>query len=477
MRRTAISTCPPRFSTPRTPERASFGPAVARVAEHYFGRVLMPWQRHVLDVALEIDPDTGLLAYDEIGLTVPRQSGKTSIVMPLGLHRFLNAKDFLPRQEMIYTAQTRSHARKKWEKEFVADCEDSKRLAGKFRVRRQLGDESIWFPATRGVFSIESVGETSGHGGTLDVGYVDEAFAQIDDRLEQAFKPAMSTRDSSQFWVVSTAGTTKSTYLRGKVERGRAVCTRLRRGVAYFEWSAPEGMDPADPATWRSCMPALGITQTEAKIQGHRESMEAPEFARAYLNQWNEALTEQKLPASSWRGCLDPDSVIVGAPVYAVEVSWDRSWTAISAAGFTTAGLPAVEVIKYDPGTEWVIPWLKARSDSCRSVVLDRTSPAGSLLPELTQRSHGLNLKIAGARDLAQGCGSLYDAVVTEQLRHRGQAQLDAAMAAAATRQLGDVWVWDRKGSPLDISPITSATLALWGLPSARLGEPSVYVF
>ncbi len=464
MRQTATSTCPPRFSTPRSPERASFGPAVARVAEHYFGRVLMPWQRHVLDVALEIDPDTGLLAYDEIGLTVPRQSGKTSIVMPMGLHRFLNTKDFLPRQEMVYTAQTRNHARKKWEREFVADCEDSTRLAGKFKVRRQLGDESIHFPATRGVFSIESVGETSGHGGTIDVGYVDEAFAQVDDRLEQAFKPAMSTRDSSQFWVVSTAGTLKSTYLRAKVERGRAVCTRLRRGVAYFEWSAPEGADPADPATWWSCMPALGITQNVAKIQGHRDSMEAPEFARAYLNQWNEALAEQKLPAASWRGCLDPQSVIVGPPVFCVEVSWDRSHSAITAAGFTAGGLPAVEVVRYDPGTDWVVPWLTARRESTRCVVVDRSGPAGSLLPDMTQPAAGLNLKIAGTRDLAQGCGALFDAVVTEQLRHRGQAQLDIALVAASTRQLGDVWVWDRKGSPLDISPITSATLALWGL-------------
>lgn len=466
MTTTQASTCPPRFSTPRSPERASFGPAVARVAEYYFGRVLMPWQRHVLDVALEIDPETGLLAYDEIGLTVPRQSGKTSIVMPLALHRFLNFKDFLPRQEMIYTAQTRTHARKKWEKEFVADCEDSKRLAGKFRVRRQLGDESIWFPATRGVFSIESVGETSGHGGTLDVGYVDEAFAQVDDRLEQAFKPAMSTRPSSQFWVVSTAGTMKSTYLRGKVERGRAICTRLRRGVAYFEWSAPEGADPDDPATWQSCMPALGITQTVAKIQGHRDSMEAPEFARAYLNQWNEAVSEQKLPAASWRGCLDPHSMIVGPPVFCPEVSWDRSHAAIVAAGFTAAGMPAVEVVKYDDGTDWVVPWLTERRSDCRCVVVDRTGPAGSLLPELTQPSAGVNLKIAGARDLAQACGSLFDAVVTEQLRHRGQSQLDSALPPAATRQLGDVWVWDRKGSPVDIAPVVAMTLALWGLSS-----------
>jgi hypothetical protein len=436
------------------------------VAEQFFGRVLMPWQRHVLDVALEIDPDTGLLAYDEIGLTVPRQSGKTSIVMPMVTHRFLHAAFFLPRQECIYTAQTRIAARRKWEKEFVADCEDSTRLRGKFLVRRQTGDESIRFPATRGSLGIESVKETSGHGGTLDLAYVDEAFAQVDDRLEQAFKPAMVTRPNSQLWVVSTAGTMKSTYLRGKVERGRALCTRLRRGVAYFEWSAPEGADPDDPATWRTCMPALGITQTEAKIQGHRESMEAPEFARAYLNQWNEALAEQKLPPASWRGCLDPDAVITGPPVFCVEVSWDRSHTAVVAAGFTTAGLPAVELVKYDPGTDWVLPWLQERRGKYRCVVVDRSAPAGSLLPDMTQPGAGVDLKVAGARDLAQGCGAIFDAVVTEQLRHRGQSQLNVALAAASTRQLGDVWVWDRKGSPLDIAPITGATLALWGLSS-----------
>jgi hypothetical protein len=464
------STCPPRYSTPRSPERPTFGPAVTRVAEFYFGRTLMPWQQHVLDVALEIDPETGLLAYDEIGLTVPRQSGKTSIVMPMAAHRFLNRDFFLPRQQVLYTAQTRIAARQKWEKEFVADCEDSKRLQGKFVVRRAIGDETIRFPGTRGQLGIEAVKETSGHGGTLDIGYVDEAFAQVDDRLEQAFKPAMVTRPNSQFWVVSTAGSSKSTYLRGKVERGRALASRLRHGVAYFEWSADDDTDPADVATWRSCMPALGITQTEAKIRSFFESMELGEFSRAFLNRWNDHTTEQKIPAASWRGCLDRNAPIVGQPVFCVEVSWDRSHAAIVAAGFTASGLPAVEVVKYEAGTEWVLPWLQQRRGQYRCLVVDRSGPAGSLLPDLTAPGLFLDLKIAGTRDLAQACGALYDAAVTEQLRHLGQAQLDLALSGALVRQLGDVWVWDRKASAVDVSPITGATLALWGLSSYSAG-------
>mgnify|MGYP002147943804 CR=1 FL=1 len=33
----------------------------------------------------------------------------------------------------------------------------------------------------------------------------DEAFGLVDDRMDQAFRPAMITRPQAQFWIVSTA--------------------------------------------------------------------------------------------------------------------------------------------------------------------------------------------------------------------------------------------------------------------------------
>ena len=41
----------------------------------------MPWQRHVADIAYELDEETGRLAYREVRLTVPRQSGKTTLML------------------------------------------------------------------------------------------------------------------------------------------------------------------------------------------------------------------------------------------------------------------------------------------------------------------------------------------------------------------------------------------------------------
>src|SRR6266508_5204234 len=68
--------CPPLYATPRDPTRKTLGGAVAKVAKA-LGTPLMPWQRLVADVAMEVDPRTGRLVYGEVVVTTPRQQGKT----------------------------------------------------------------------------------------------------------------------------------------------------------------------------------------------------------------------------------------------------------------------------------------------------------------------------------------------------------------------------------------------------------------
>src|SRR4051812_41305730 len=112
---TSSVVCRPRWATPRSPERDTLGPRVAEVAAQ-LGMPLMPWQRDVIDVAMEVNPATGRLAYREVGLTVPRQSGKTSLILATAVHRALG---FGRRQNISYAAQTRQDARKKWEDEHL----------------------------------------------------------------------------------------------------------------------------------------------------------------------------------------------------------------------------------------------------------------------------------------------------------------------------------------------------------------------
>jgi phage terminase large subunit-like protein len=452
------------------------------MARYHLGRELMPWQKYVAARALEIDPETGLFAYREVRLTVPRQSGKTTILFALMLHRAMQTDAFGRRQQIAYAAQTGKDARKKWIEDWVPEVEESKTLRNprRLKIHRATGHEGFSFPRSASRFGLVASTKKAGHGGTLDLAFVDEAFAQPDDRLEQAFRPAMSTRTSPQLWIVSTAGDADSTYLRAKVDGGRMLAERGEtHGVAFFEWSAPEGSDPEDPAVWRACMPALGITQTEETIRGDYLSMRDGEegvdgFRRAYLNEWVDRRAEIVIPLPSWRACRDPESALAdGArPVFALDVSPDRAWGAVALAGLRADTLPHAKVIDHHPGTEWMVDRVVElyRKHRPPFVVLDPAGPVGSLVPALEKAR--IRLKLMSARDMAQACGALYDATITQQWRHPGQSMLDAALTGAAKRPLGDAWALGRKHSTSDICPLVAVVGALWGLNTMRNNAP-----
>jgi len=453
------SFCPPRFATQRSPHRETLGGRAAEVAT-LLGTPLMPWQRHVLDVALEVDPATGLLAYREVVLTVPRQSGKTLLLLCLMVHRALG---FGSRQRILYTAQTRNDARKKWEDEHVRTLEESP-FASMFSVRYNNGNEAIrWNNGS--MHALVAPTEKAAHGETLDIGAIDEAFAQVDGRLEQAMKPAMITRPQPQLWVVSTAGTDKSVYLRGKVDAGRARCSLgVTDSVAYFEWSAPENADPADPDVWAGCMPALGHTVLERAIRVEFESMDRPEFRRAFLNQWPDSFpVDAVIPGEVWQALKDPKSSAQDPVAFAADMTPDRAFASIAVAGRRRDGRLHVEIVENTRGSEWVVPRLlelRAKWKPCAFVV-DGAGPAGSLIAPL--EAAGVEVLKPSARDAAQACGGLYDAATQGQLRHRDQPELNTALAGAKRRELGDAWAWARKNVSVDISPLVAATLALWG--------------
>ena len=100
-------------------------------------------------------------------------------------------------------------------------------------------------------------------------------------------QPAMMTRPNLQLWVVSTAGTPhrSSVFLGAGPDRPPGSRRRVDApAIAFFEWSAPDDADPADPDTWRACMPALGSHRFRGRRQGGAQvDVPRSQFARAYL--------------------------------------------------------------------------------------------------------------------------------------------------------------------------------------------------
>src|SRR5688572_27533433 len=253
--------CPPRFATRRRSERETFGPELAAVADK-LGQPFMPWQRLVADVGGEIDPLTGLPAYREIRVTVPRQSGKTTLFLSWQINRCVSRRWKHP-QRSVFTAQTGKDARDKWIDELFPLIRNSqiKSLVSvkgsRLEINEGMGNEAIKF-RTGSLIRLLSTSTSSGHSKTLHQAVMDEVWHDTDDRREQGLRPAMITVDDAQLLVCSTAGTVNSTVLNRKVETGReAVAEDLGFGVAYFEWSAPESWDPLDEASYVTFMPAL----------------------------------------------------------------------------------------------------------------------------------------------------------------------------------------------------------------------------
>jgi hypothetical protein len=171
--------------------------------------------------------------------------------------------------------------------------------------RRAFGSEAFVF-RNGSMIMLASGTEASDHGDTLHMAVIDEAWAQRDDTIEQAVRPAMMTIRGAQLWIVSTAGNELSSYFRGKVEDGRAMAELgATDTAAYFGYSAPDDADPADPATWWGCMPALGWTVTPETVQADFATMQLAEFRRAYLCQWPEVAKPgwETIAQDAWTGC------------------------------------------------------------------------------------------------------------------------------------------------------------------------------
>jgi phage terminase large subunit-like protein len=420
----------------------------------------MPWQRQVADVALElVENDAGLLvpAYREVVVTIPRQNGKTTLTLAFEIQRAVGWDD---PQRIAYTAQTGKDAREKLlnDQAPLLDPKLPPNLPVKLTVRRVLrgiGNEGVEFKNGSRIIVLAS-GEESGHGKVIDLGVIDESFADEDDRREQAMLPAMLTRPTAQILNISTAGTDRSPFLKRKVDAGRSAVTEGRTdGVAYFEWSCTDpDADIDDPATWWACMPALGRTIDEAVVRHARQVMSEGDFRRAMLNQWTVS-DERVIPASVWQAACDPSAHPDGVLVFGIDVSEDRTSASIAVADDDGR----LELVDYRDGVAWLtdrVIELAKRHDA--DVVVDGLGPAARFAELI--RDAEVDVHTYDTRQVSQACAAFYDGVADGTVQVRPHADLDRAVAAAQRRHTGDTWVWARRNVGEDISPLVAATIA-----------------
>lgn len=452
------------------------------------GKPLMEWQQHVANVLLEIDPETSELAYTDWTLTVPRQSGKSILILAKASHRCLATKFFGPNQTVAYAAQTKLKATNKFEREYARAIGYGARKI-KAKVRTGNVNVDIRYP-NGSLFAVEAVTEKAGHGDTLDEGYIDEAFSQQDNRMEQAFEPAMQTRANHQLGAVSTAGwEDASPYLLGKVQAGRKLVEQgVRHGTAYFEWSATDDADPGAVETWLACMPALHRPDCAPGCKQHTVSIKTirgiydkavrenklTDFRRAYLNQWQRKPREgEETALGNWAGCGRVLEAFPEPVAIAVSISRDREFASIGVCGLADDGTPVVSLNQRCEGTEWLAAEAARISKAYAvPVVVDTGSNTGKKLAQAIRDAGGTIVE-ASLDDYIAACSDIFDRVRDKRVIHPNNPTLTEHVEAARWRPVGDARrVFGHRVSDGDIDGIVAITLALWGAMT-RTAQPT----
>lgn len=444
--------------------------------EEVAGFELDPWQRIVLRESLA-EGAPGRWARTEVGLVVPRQNGKGAILEAreiLGLFR-------LGEPLLIHTAHQYKTAQEHFLR-IVGRIEElpelQKLVLGypKWQkgVRTAAGEQGI---ITRDGHRLRFLARKGGSGRGFSAPFVafDEAMELAETTIGD-MAPTQSAMPRRQRWYAGSAVDQMT------MDNGVVLARVRERGIrgdeerlAYFEWSLdldnPEDLEPdtvLDEAALAQSNPAYGIRITREAVEDETRTL-APRTAaveRHNVGDWppTSGLTDFVIDPETWSTLAQPQFGSEGLqPCFAYDVAPDQSWASILAGLPCDDEVPMLEVVERRAGVRWLVDRLVELSEAHQpfAVLCADSSPAMMFVHLIEER--GVPVTVVSTQDHAKACQLLVSLVENQAVRHRGEPDLLSAVKGAARKHLGDSWLWSRKNSKVDISPLVAATLAAWG--------------
>lgn len=449
----------PLYGPARDPRYLSEEAEITRICRA-MGKEPQPWQRYVWDVATQytLDPfGRRLYKYRDVLITVPRQSGKTTLLQPLRIVRMIHN----PRARLFGTAQTQKHSSKRM-LDMVEEVTNSA-LGPLFRPRRGKGDVGLRLIENGADLTQFTPNEEAVHGETPLYVDLDEIWYFTREQgtgIMGGITPAQITLGArAQRWYTSTMGTLQSEFMNDMVKRGRE---GTDPNLCYIEYALADGLDPYDPANWWTFHPALGNTITVEALQDETKLPEG-EWLRAYCNRLTE-VADALMPLEDWDALADPAQPIPPMEDVTVgfEVSPGNENAAVVAAWTDTDGRPHAYVLHQAPGTAWLVEYLyDLAARGFTHFAADDAGPVRRVLDHLADNFPVKRLTY-GERRLADQ--TLITAMRDEQtLVHDGSKPLRLALASAQVRINNGVEVFDRDKSLNPIPALIALSVALYG--------------
>lgn len=437
-----------------------------------YGILLKPWQKSTLYrwMALEQDNDGNWKwSNNECGLLVPRQNGKTELLIV----RIIGGMIFLG-EALIYTAQSDNTVSeiKRRVLRFFYDAEAE--------IRDMLTDEFDKEPKSLDYIELRNGGRcvfrtrtrTNGLGSTNDTLLKDEAQEETDAQQE-ALLPTLSAGHNQNHQTISvgtppSGGSNGTVFMRVR----RNVLDGKATDVCWREWSVETICDPNDEDAWYATNPSLGYFLMKSAVRKEAATMAVDSFNKMRLgwvagvenmraisdDQWNPlAIKEVKLP--------DNPNI-----VYAIKFAPDGSSVSLAVGVLMPNGKVHVELVERKPlsaGTHWLSQWLLERWRKANKIIIDGASGTQLLVEELTRSERKMSKRILtpNVREAGAAYAAFYEAIEQELLTHYDQPALNLSIRTVKKRSIGKdgMFGYASMNSDIQSDPTEAAAFAYYG--------------
>lgn len=405
----------------------------------YYGSELLPWQRSVLMRWMALD-ENGKWANDNCGLVVPRQNGKTELI----IDRIIGGMIFNG-ERLVYTAQsgktTDEIKRRVFRFFFDADAEVRDLLTSEFDREPKSFDYVELRNGGRCIFSTRT--RTAILGTTNDTVLIDEA-QEYTDAQEEAIRPTISAGRSQNSQTIM-AGTPPTSGSAG------TVFTRTRRNIlngkggswCWQEWSVENITANDDRDAWFQANPSLGYFLQEKAVANEAVTMAQDSFNKMRLGWFAGVDAQRVITDDEWNPLAVEKVKLPEEPnlVYSVKFAPDRSAVTL-AVGAWVGDKVHVEIVerrRMSDGISWLSKWLLDRYRKCNKIIIDGAAGTQLLVEELIRSDRRISKKILtpNVREAGAAYAGFLQAVEDGTLTHFDQPILNSAIRTAKRRDIG----------------------------------------
>lgn len=450
----------PRIWTPPlvelTPE-TSFGFDLIDFAADVLDIQLDPWQQWLAVHLGELLPD-GRPRFRYVLVLVARQNGKTTLAKVLTLYWLAVEQVGL----VLGTSTSRMHAKESWR----AVCEMAKANPWLHATTRDtIGEEALIIDGCRYMFAASN--RRAGRSLTVHRLIIDEIREHQNFDAWGAATNAMQAVSDAQAVSISNQGDVNAVVLDFLRD---AALDHLETGAGdprtgLFEWSAPPGADPTDPAALAAANPDMGNRITLDTLMGQAMAAKAAggealaTFRTEVLCQ-RVHLLDAAIDEGAWTACeVAPIDLAEHRErvALALDVALDGSHATLMAAATMTNGVTHLDVVHAWDGhgcmgqVKRELPGIVAKVRP-RIVGWFPQGPAAALTADLRAgwAPRGVAVEtITG--DLTAACMGFSQSVTDGTVSHAGDPLLTRHVTSAQRLRRGDAWVFGRQHSgPVD---------------------------